>query len=79
LYFRAFLLPAWHLWPFGPNQFLALVRLAREGKSYKSGVYDVPAEQDQDLARLKLETMGIRIDTLSDEQKRYATDYLAGT
>jgi adenosylhomocysteinase len=42
-------------------------------------VHVLPEEQDQELAQLKLETMGLAIDRLSDEQRRYATDYTAGT
>jgi adenosylhomocysteinase len=61
------------------NQFLSMVRLAREGRSLSPGVYDIPAEQDQELARIKLGTMGIHIDELTAEQKAYASDYSAGT
>jgi adenosylhomocysteinase len=61
------------------NQFLSMVRLARDGKSLKPQVYDISAEQDQDLARLKLKTMGIAIDDLTAEQKKYESDYSAGT
>ena len=35
------------------------------------GVYDVPAEIDEAVARLKLATMGVQIDTLTEEQERY--------
>ncbi|NOZ84922.1 MAG: adenosylhomocysteinase [Deltaproteobacteria bacterium] len=61
------------------NQYLSLCKLAREGKDLKPDVYDLPDEQDQELARLKLETLGIEIDELSDEQRSYETDYSAGT
>jgi adenosylhomocysteinase len=61
------------------NQFLALCRLAREGKSLEKRVYELPKEQDQELAMLKLQTMGASIDALTDAQKTYATDYSAGT
>ena len=61
------------------NQFLSLVRLVREGRNMQRRVYDITQEQDQEVARLKLETMGIRIDTLTPEQVAYATDYSAGT
>jgi adenosylhomocysteinase len=61
------------------NQFLAMLRLAKEGRSLKPEVYVLPPEQDQELARLKLETMGIGIDALTAEQKSYADDYSAGT
>ncbi len=64
------------------NQFLAhlhLVELHRQGKRLENRVYTIPEEQDQEIARLKLETMGIRIDTLTPEQVAYSTDYSAGT
>jgi adenosylhomocysteinase len=61
------------------NQFLSLIRCAKEGKSLKAAVHDVPEEQDRELARLKLETMGVDIDTLTRDQERYKSDYLAGT
>jgi adenosylhomocysteinase len=61
------------------NQFLALCRLARDGKGLDKKVYELPKEQDQELAMLKLQTMGVGIDQLSDAQKAYANDYSAGT
>jgi adenosylhomocysteinase len=61
------------------NQFLALLKLHREGKALDHSVHELPPEQDQEIARIKLETMGIRIDTLTPEQIAYATDYSAGT
>jgi adenosylhomocysteinase len=61
------------------NQFLSLLRLSREGKKMDNLVYDIPEAQDQEIAQLKLKTMGMGLDTLSKEQRIYATDYLAGT
>lgn len=61
------------------NQFLGLMRLAKEGKDLSPRVYDVEPAQDEEVARLKLETMGVGIDTLTEEQKAYLTDYEAGT
>jgi adenosylhomocysteinase len=61
------------------NQYLALCKLAREGKSMKPGVYELPPEQDQDLARIKLGTQGLTIDELTPEQISYRDDYAAGT
>ncbi|MFW6181377.1 MAG: adenosylhomocysteinase, partial [Spirochaetota bacterium] len=61
------------------NQFLSLIRCAGEGGSLEARVYDIPPEQDQELARLKLRTMGMSIDTLTPEQERYRDDYTAGT
>ena len=61
------------------NQFMGMIRMAKEGKSLKPGVYDIAAEQDKEIARVKLSTMGISIDALTPEQVRYASDYMAGT
>ena len=61
------------------NQFLALKALAEGGAKLEKKVYVLPTEQDQEVAEIKLKTMGISIDTLSDDQIAYATDYAAGT
>jgi adenosylhomocysteinase len=61
------------------NQYLGMVRLAKEGKSMKPIVYDIDQEQDQYIARLKLESMGMSVDKLTAEQEKYANDYSAGT
>ncbi|HNU67944.1 MAG TPA: adenosylhomocysteinase [Myxococcota bacterium] len=61
------------------NQFLSMVRLAREGRSLSRDVHDIPCQQDQDIASLKLKTMGISIDALTPEQIRYRDDFSAGT
>jgi len=42
-------------------------------------VHVLPAELDQQIAMLKLSTQGLGIDTLTEEQITYATDYSAGT
>ena len=49
------------------NQYLALCRLAKEGKSLDPVVHDITLEQDQGLAKTKLETMGFEIDSLNNE------------
>ena len=61
------------------NQYLALCRLAKEGKDMQPIVYDITTEQDQGLAVTKLETLGFTIDSLTDEQIAYLDDYNAGT
>lgn len=61
------------------NQYLALCKLARDGRSMKPGVYELPPEQDQELALLKLKTQGLSIDELTPEQIKYNDDYAAGT
>jgi adenosylhomocysteinase len=61
------------------NQFLSMVWLAKNGSTLENKVYDVTEEQDQTVARLKLETQKITIDKLSEEQEKYLTDYSVGT
>ena len=61
------------------NQFLALCALAKDGKKLEKQVYSLPPEQDQELAQLKLGTMGMAIDALTAEQQKYLGDYSAGT
>jgi adenosylhomocysteinase len=64
------------------NQFMAQVRLAqldRKGVRLENTVHDIAPEQDQAIARVKLKTQGIAIDTLTPEQKKYQDDYSAGT
>jgi len=64
------------------NQFMSQVRLAdlhRKGKRLENTVHDIPVEQDQNIAMLKLRTMGFTIDKLTPEQKKYMSDYSAGT
>jgi adenosylhomocysteinase len=39
----------------------------------------VPEEIDREIARLKLESMGVNIDTLTDEQKKYLASWEQGT
>jgi adenosylhomocysteinase len=61
------------------NQLEAQIYLKRYGSELKEKVYELPKENDEKIARVKLETMGIGIDTLTEDQKHYATDYSAGT
>ena len=61
------------------NQYLALCRLAAEGKVMAPVVHDITTEQDQQLAIKKLATLGFEIDTLTAEQIAYHSDYTAGT
>ncbi len=52
---------------------------AKNHKTLERTVYTVPKEIDRDIARLKLKAMGVRIDTLTDEQVRYLTSWEEGT
>ena len=61
------------------NQFLSLVRLAREGKSMGKKVYTIDRAQDREIAAVKLSTMGRKIDTLTPAQVAYLTDFASGT
>lgn len=53
------------------NQALALLYLLQNRSKLEARVYEVPRSQDEEVARLKLESMRIRIDELTEEQKRY--------
>ena len=61
------------------NAHLKLVQSAESGETLPRSVIDLPVELDQEIAGIKLETMGLSIDQLSSEQVTYATDYSAGT
>ena len=61
------------------NQFMAMMFLAENKSNLENKVYDISNEQDQEIAALKLKTMGIGIDKLTEEQVRYQTAYNEGT
>lgn len=58
---------------------LRLAEHSKKGKKFDNKVYDIPVEQDQEIANVKLSTQGIKIDSLTPEQKLYMEDYSAGT
>ncbi|HXX64489.1 MAG TPA: adenosylhomocysteinase [Bacteroidota bacterium] len=64
------------------NQFMSQLRIVdlhRKGVRLENTVHDIPVEQDQEIARVKLHTQGLKIDALSKEQQAYIEDYSAGT
>jgi adenosylhomocysteinase len=61
------------------NQALATVYLATHYEALEKKVYDVPVEIDEEVARLKLATMGVEIDTLTPEQVKYIASWSEGT
>jgi adenosylhomocysteinase len=61
------------------NQALSAEYLVKKGKGLNKEVYPVPSDIDEMIARLKLKSMGIRIDTLTAEQKEYLASWEAGT
>jgi len=60
-------------------QALALQHLVKEHASLRPGVYEVPKELDQEVARIKLRTMGVAIDKLTPEQIKYISAWQEGT
>lgn len=61
------------------NQALSATWVAQEKGRLSPGVYDVPEDIDKEVARLKLESMGVRIDELTDEQRHYLASWDSGT
>ncbi len=61
------------------DQALAAEYLAGHGRGLTPGVYELPKELDREVGRLKLASMGIRIDTLTPEQQRYLESWESGT
>jgi adenosylhomocysteinase len=61
------------------NQALAAEVLAKDGAKMSKAVHRLPQAVDQEIARLKLQSMGITIDTLTPEQVEYLASWDAGT
>ena len=61
------------------NQALSAEYLVKEGRNLQKKVYCVPEVIDKEIARLKLESMGIKIDRLTEEQERYLSSWQMGT
>lgn len=61
------------------NQALSAEYMASNHKGLSQKVYPVPVEIDREIARLKLESMGIRIDSLTQEQEKYLASWDMGT
>ena len=61
------------------NQALAAEWMAKNAASLTPRVYDVPKDIDEEVARLKLDSMGIRVDILTDAQREYLQSWTVGT
>jgi adenosylhomocysteinase len=61
------------------NQALSAEFMVKEHKNLKKMVYKVPDNIDKEIARLKLEAMGIKIDKLTKEQEEYLSPWEMGT
>jgi adenosylhomocysteinase len=61
------------------NQALSAEYMAKNADKLEKKVYSVPGEIDREIARLKLEAMGVKIDTLTAEQVKYLGSWEEGT
>ncbi len=61
------------------NQALCAEYMVERAESLENRVYSVPKDIDEEIARLKLETMGVEIDELTEEQIEYLNSWQAGT
>ena len=60
-------------------QALCTLHIAKNGRKMKGGVYDVPGEIDEQVANLKLASLGLSIDSLTAAQKKYGCSWDIGT
>ena len=61
------------------NQAMSVEYLAQTGHTLERKVYVVPRDIDEEVGRLKLQSMGIQIDTLTAEQEKYLASWDIGT
>lgn len=61
------------------NQALGAEFMARNAANLKPDVYDIPADVDREIARLKLDAMGVKIDNLTTAQTKYLNSWEEGT
>jgi adenosylhomocysteinase len=61
------------------NQALSAEYLVKNSKDLKAQVYVVPEHLDKEIARLKLESMGHKLDKLTPEQEHYLASWQEGT
>jgi adenosylhomocysteinase len=61
------------------NQALAVEYLVKHGRTLAKGVFTIPEEIDSRIAEMKLEALGIVIDTLTDTQREYLASWESGT
>ena len=61
------------------NQALCTEFIMKEGRNLEKNVYKVPYKIDREVARLKLKTMGVKIDSLTSKQAEYISSWELGT
>jgi len=61
------------------NQALSLEYMLKHAKELDKKVYSVPEDIDNEIAKIKLDAMGVKIDTLTDQQVKYLNSWEEGT
>ena len=61
------------------NQALSAEYIVKKHKELEHAVYSVPKHIDENIAKLKLDSMGIKIDTLTAKQEKYLSSWEEGT
>ncbi len=61
------------------NQALCVLYLYKKGLTLQKKVYPVPAKIDREVARMKLRSLGVRINRLTSEQRKYLSSWQEGT
>jgi adenosylhomocysteinase len=61
------------------NQALSVEHLVKNGEGLAAEVHAVPKEIDSEIARIKLSSMGVEIDTLTEDQMTYIRSWQSGT
>jgi adenosylhomocysteinase len=61
------------------DQALSVEYMVKNAKKLEPKVYPVPADIDKTVARLKLQSLGVNIDTLTPEQEEYLASWSEGT
>jgi adenosylhomocysteinase len=61
------------------NQALSAEYMVKNSSTLEKKVYSVPEDIDKEIARIKLSAMGVKIDTLTDEQVKYLNSWEEGT
>jgi adenosylhomocysteinase len=61
------------------NQALCSEFIVKNHSNLEKKVYSVPVEIDNEIARLKLEAMGVKLDVLTEEQVKYLASWQEGT
>lgn len=61
------------------NQVLCVEHIVKNSKKFENRVYDVPDKVDMTVADMKLKSLGVKIDNLTNEQKKYLHSWELGT